>query len=154
MGPVIALHLALNGARVRYVTTEGRAGAWSQHTVEQERCQAELLQRGVAIDANATLDAFESGAATLACVFTARSWTVPANAVVLVTSREPDESLYRALVGEGGDTDLGADAAARVLRIGDCRQPGLIVHAVYSGHQAARALGRAEHQALRDRLLL
>ncbi|MFI4889303.1 MAG: FAD-dependent oxidoreductase [Steroidobacterales bacterium] len=158
MGPVIALRLAHSGARVRYVTTEGRAGAWSQHTVEQERCQAELLQHGVVIEVNATLGAFEHGAATLACVFTGRSRTVSANAVVLVTSREPDETLYRALVGEGGDTgfasDAGAEPAARVLRIGDCRQPGLIAHAVYSGHQAARMLGRPEVQAQRDRVLL
>ncbi len=158
MGPVIALQLALNGAHVRYVTTEGRAGAWSQHTVEQERCQADLLHRGVVIDVNATLGAYDRGAATLACVFTGRSWTVPADALVLVTSREPDETLYRALVGEGGDTGIaaasGGDSADRVIRIGDCRQPGLIVHAVYSGHEAARSLGRATPPVQRDRPLI
>tara|TARA_B100000795_G_scaffold4404_1_gene3097 strand:+ start:30 stop:215 length:186 start_codon:yes stop_codon:yes gene_type:complete len=31
-------------------------------------------------------------------------------------------------------------------RIGDCAAPGLIAHAVYAGHQAARELGEAPSQ--------
>jgi dimethylamine/trimethylamine dehydrogenase len=148
LAPVIAMHLAERGARVRYVTTEGRAGAWSQHTAEQERTQAAMLELGIAIDVNATLVACGGGSATLACVFTARSWTVPAEAAVLVTSREPQESLYRALVGEDPAPD------SRIRCIGDCRQPGLIVHAVYSGHEAARALGGRPAESRRDRVLI
>ena len=67
---------------------------------------------------------------------------------MLVTSREPQESLYRALVGED------PNPASRIQCIGDCRQPGLIVHAVYSGHEAARALGGMPIESRRDRVLI
>jgi dimethylamine/trimethylamine dehydrogenase len=67
----------------------------------------------------------------------------------LVTSREPDDVLYRALVGE----DPG-DAQARVQAIGDCSQPALIAHAVYSGHRAARELDLPVVTPGRDRLVV
>ena len=74
-----------------------------------------------------------------------------ATAVVLVTSREPDETLYRALVGEREADPPGL----AVQRIGDCVQPGLIAHAVYSGHRAARELGGGGTAALRrERVLI
>ncbi len=73
---------------------------------------------------------------------------MPATALVLVTSREPDDALYYELVGsEGGESD------ARILRIGDCLQPSIIAAAVYSGHKAARELGSiAPPETLRDRV--
>jgi dimethylamine/trimethylamine dehydrogenase len=155
MGPVVALMLALGGARVRYVTTDGRAGAWSQYTAEQERTQAQLLEHGVLVEANRALTAYGGGLASLACVFTGRTLRVAADAVVMVTSREPEEALFRALAGEGGDADdRDHDSLPSVQRIGDCRQPALIAHAVYAGHLAARALGGVPADPRRDRVLL
>ncbi len=157
LGPVIAIKLASEGSRVRYVTTEGRAGAWSQNTQEQDRTQRALIELGVEIEVNRTLAAFEASTATLACIYTGRTHAVPASAVVLVTSRTSDESLYRALVGEA---DGGPDGAAApsgpgtIQRIGDCLQPALIASAVYSGHRAARALGGAELPRSRERVLI
>jgi dimethylamine/trimethylamine dehydrogenase len=157
LGPVIAIKLAGEGVRVRYVTTEGRVGAWSQYTQEQERTQRALIEHGVEIEVNMALAAFEHSIATLACVFSGRTHGVPASAVVLVTSREPDEALYRALV-DAGDGELGVTAPqlprASVQRIGDCLQPALIATAVYSGHRAARELGGTEQAARRERVLI
>ena len=157
LGPVIAIKLAGEGVRVRYVTTEGRVGAWSQYTQEQERTQRALIEHGVEIEVNVALAAFEHSIATLACVFSGRTHGVPASAVVLVTSREPDEALYRALV-DAGDGELGVTAPqlrrASVQRIGDCLQPALIATAVYSGHRAARELGGTEQAARRERVLI
>jgi dimethylamine/trimethylamine dehydrogenase len=157
LGPVIAIKLAGEGVRVRYVTTEGRVGAWSQYTREQERTQRALIEHGVEIEVNVALAAFEHSIATLACVFSGRTHGVPASAVVLVTSREPDEALYRALV-DAGDGELGVTAPqlrrASVQRIGDCLQPALIATAVYSGHRAARELGGTEQAARRERVLI
>jgi len=80
----------------------------------------------------------------------------PASAVVLVTAREPDEALYRALVGERKEAEnmlAGPDGAFPSLqRIGDCLQPALIVHAVYSGHRAARELGGTGSDPRRERV--
>jgi dimethylamine/trimethylamine dehydrogenase len=158
LGPTIAIKLASAGARVRYVTTEGRAGAWSQYTQEQERTQRALIELGVDIEVNVALAAFEGSIATLSCIFTGRTHIVPASAVVLVTSREADEALYRALVGDG-EGALPAEVMARpgpdaVARIGDCLQPALIATAVYSGHRAARELGSAGMSPRRERVLI
>src|SRR5271166_5301688 len=59
LGPVIAIKLAREGSRVRYVTTEGRVGAWSQNTQEQERSQRALIELGVDIEVNIALAAFD-----------------------------------------------------------------------------------------------
>jgi dimethylamine/trimethylamine dehydrogenase len=77
--------------------------------------------------------------------------------VVLVTSRQPDESLYRALVGEDERQPAAAAPQLRpgsVQRIGDCLQPGLIATAVYSGHLAARELGGSGAASRRERVLI
>jgi dimethylamine/trimethylamine dehydrogenase len=154
LGSVIAIELARRGARVRYVTTEGRAGAWSQNTQEQDRTQRALIELGVEIEVNRALCAFEASAATLACIYTGRLRTVPAAAVVLVTSRISDESLYRALVGDAdATTETGPESSpGSVQRIGDCLQPALIANAVYSGHRAGRELGSAEPLRRRERV--
>jgi dimethylamine/trimethylamine dehydrogenase len=156
LGPLIALQLATRGARVRYVTTEGRAGAWSLYTAEQERTQRALLEHGVEVEVNSAVDSFDGVTATLSCIFTGRVRVAPASAVVLVTAREPDEALYRALVGERKEAEnmlAGPDGAFPSLqRIGDCLQPALIVHAVYSGHRAARELGGTGSDPRRERV--
>jgi dimethylamine/trimethylamine dehydrogenase len=64
--------------------------------------------------------------------------TIPANAVVGVTSRLPEEALYEALQAE--PEALRAAGIKSVTRIGDCLAPGFIAHAVYSGHRYAREL--------------
>ncbi|MDE2250835.1 MAG: FAD-dependent oxidoreductase [Gammaproteobacteria bacterium] len=165
MGPVLAQQLAAAGARVRYVTTEGRAGSWSLYTQEQERTQRALLELGVEIEVNACLTGFAGGTATLACIFSGREWRRAADALVLVTAREPDEALYRELVGEGGgepradgvhDGEQGDPGAGgqHIRRIGDCQAPGLIAHAVYAGHRAARELGGPRLAPRRERVLI
>ena len=151
LAPVIAEKLAAGGARVRYVTTEGRAGAWSQYTQEQERTQRALLEHGVTIEVNASLEAFDGATATLGCIYTGRVRSCSASALVLVTAREPDEALYRELAGEGEDERA---TESSIQRIGDCRQPALIASAVYSGHRAARELGGAAAVARRERVLI
>ena len=75
------------------------------------------------------------GAAELACVYSGRTRQIPCVGFVPVTSREPEDTLWR---------DLSADPGAfrSLQRVGDCKAPGLIVTAVYDGHRAARDLGR------------
>ncbi|MBS0388838.1 MAG: FAD-dependent oxidoreductase [Proteobacteria bacterium] len=153
MGPVLSLKLAAAGARVRYVTTEGRAGAWSLYTQEQDRTQRAMIELGVEIEVNTTLDGFDGAEAALACVFTARQRRRAASALVLVTAREPDEALYRELVGEGGE-EAGLPGGPSIARIGDCQAPGLIANAVYSGHRAARELGGPAGAPRRERVLI
>ncbi len=149
MGPVLALLLARSGARVSFVTPNGQVSEWTHYTGEQEQTQRQLLELGVEIHVSAALERFDGGAVTLGCVYSGRQWQQSASTLVLVTSREPEESLYRALVGEEPAPEC------LIQRIGDCRQPGLIAHAVYSGHKAARELEEAHPvAAARDRSII
>ncbi len=149
MGPVLAVLLAQSGARVSLVTPNGQVSEWSHYTGEQEQTQRQLLELGVEIHVSTSVEGFDGAAVTLGCVYSDRRWQQSASTLVLVTSREPEESLYRELVGEE------PTAGSRIQRIGDCRQPGLIAHAVYAGHRAARELDET-HAAtpLRDRSVI
>lgn len=88
---------------------------------------------------------FDGKFASLACVYTARQRIVAADALVLVTSREPQAALYEGLL------ECGLDAG-RIRRIGDCYQPSIIAAAIYAGHKAGRELGTGQQpQMPRDR---
>jgi len=150
MAPCIALLLARGGASVCYVTSESKAGEWSQYTAEQPRTQRALIEAGVEIIVSHTVEGYDGASVTLACTYTGRTHARAAASLVLVSSREPEESLYRELTGpEGGVDD------SRVIRIGDCRNPAIIAAAVYSGHEAARELGNVAPPAAlrRERVL-
>ena len=134
MGPVLAIQLARAGAHVTYVTTEGRAGAWSHYTGEQDATQRQMLALGIQIVVDTCVAGFDGARVSLECIYTAAVRAHPAETLVLVTSREPEDTLYRALVA---DTE---EPAPRIQRIGDCLQPALIAHAVYSGHKAGREI--------------
>jgi dimethylamine/trimethylamine dehydrogenase len=148
MGPVIARLLAAGAAQVTYITSAGVAGEWSHYTGEQDAVQRELLSSGVEVVVSTSVAGFDGEAVTLECVFTGEPRRLAADAVVLITSREPQDALYRELVAE----DEGP-GEPRIRRIGDCLAPALIAHAVYSGHKAARELDEegAELAVRRDR---
>jgi dimethylamine/trimethylamine dehydrogenase len=138
LASVLAELLALEGYAVTYVTTAGLVGFWSRFTMEQARAQARLIELGVAIIVSHAVETVRGGRATLGCVFTGQKRNVTCGAFVPVTSREPDETLWLEL-----QSDLEANAAAGILsvqRIGDCKAPGLIAHAVYDGHRIARLI--------------
>ena len=136
MGPVLAQLLARHGAEVTYVTTSSHAGYWSEYTGERPATHAALLADGVRVVLNRALARYADRDAEFACVYSAEVMALEADRLVLVTSREPNDALYRELAGENPDGSEGS-----VRAIGDCAQPALIAHAVYAGHEAARELG-------------
>ena len=93
---------------------------------------------GVDIVALHGLAALREGEAELACVFSDRRKTLPMGTVVMVTSRTPNDSIYRDLLADG--QALEAAEIKSVAAIGDCLAPSTIAAAVYGGHKAARAL--------------
>ena len=128
----LAERLAAQGLAVTYVTSEGKVSAWSEYTAEQARVHARLIECGVAIIVNAIVAALMPGEAVVHCAFTGRAQRVACGSFVPVTSREPEDALWQALQGQG---------LATLVRIGDCKAPGLIAHAVYDGHKLAREFG-------------
>jgi dimethylamine/trimethylamine dehydrogenase len=151
MAPVLATLLANSGAEVTYVTSAGQAGDWSHYTGEQDCTQRQLLKLGVEIIVNTAVEGFDGEAVTLGCIYTGERRSHAASTLLLVTSREPQDALYRELVGpEGCAPEL------KIQHIGDCRQPALIAHAVYAGHKAARELDQEGEllQPMRDRSIV
>lgn len=148
LGPVIAQRLADSGAEVTYVTPAGTAGEWGHYTGEQDATQRQLLEKGVTIVTLHAVEGFDGREVELSCVYSGRRQRHSISTLVLVTSREPRDELYRELAGEEGPA-TGLDLRC----IGDCRQPALIAHAVYSGHQAARELGEHGIAPERDRVV-
>jgi dimethylamine/trimethylamine dehydrogenase len=129
MGGVLAEKLRHDGIDVLLVTPAGYVSAWTQHTDEQMRIQARMIEAGVRIEVGAVLESIGDGSAVLACAYTGRTHEVEAAGAVMVTSREPADSLYHELCEK-----------IDVVRIGDCLAPGTIATAVYSGHRYAREM--------------
>lgn len=140
MGGVLAELLGREGLEVALATPAPIASAWTANTLEAERIQRRLLELGVAIHANRTVLALEDGQAILACVFTGRETALPCGGLVAVTSRAPEDGLYRELLAE--PEPLAQAGIRSVRRIGDCETPSTIAAAVYGGHRYARELGR------------
>ncbi|MEZ5924180.1 MAG: FAD-dependent oxidoreductase [Hyphomicrobiaceae bacterium] len=135
---LIAELLATEGLQVTYVTTAGMVSSWTGYTAEQARGQARLIEMGVEIVVGQSVLALEAGGARLSCIYTSREHVIPCSGLVTVTSREPEAALWHALAA---DPAANGDAGFATLQpIGDGKAPGLIAHAIYDGHKAARAL--------------
>ena len=133
MGGVLAELLARRGCLVTLLTPAPMVSYWTQYTLEQERIQRRLLEMGVALYTRHTLAAIARNGATLSCSLTGATTSYACDAVVLVSDRLPNDSLYQ---------DLKPALAAGNLRslrlIGDAEAPNIIAQAVFSGHLAAR----------------
>ncbi len=138
LGGLIAEQLRGAGQEVTLVTTESVVSAWTSHTMEQHRIQSRILELGIAVVGSHNLTRIDPAEVELACLYTGRRRTAPAAAVVMVTSRMPNDRLYRALTE---DAERLAAAGIRSVRaIGDCDAPSSIAAAVHDGHRAAREL--------------
>lgn len=138
LGGVLAEKLRRDGRDVTLVTTASEVSAWTVNTMEQHRIQARLMELGVRIVTSHNLVRVGDGEVELACIYTDRSQNLAAASVVMVTSRRPNDGLYRALAEDAGR--LEAAGIASVQAIGDCDAPSTIALAVYDGHRAAREL--------------
>jgi dimethylamine/trimethylamine dehydrogenase len=139
MGSVLAEALVAQGVEVCFVTPENMVSAWGIMTDEQYQTQQHLMQLGVEIITAHGLDEFDGSRARLSCVYTDRSCEIEADAVVLVTSRIPEDGLYNEITGKfESDTE---ESVPTLKKIGDCDAPAIIAAAVYAGHRYARELG-------------
>ena len=76
------------------------------------------------------------------CVYTDRTWTYEADAVVMVASRLENNGLFNEL--KARETEW-ADAGIKSVKIiGDANAPGPIAWATYAGHRYARELDAPE----------
>ena len=139
MGSVLAEALVAQGAEVCLVTPENLVSAWGEMSDEQFQTQQRLLELGVEIVTAHGLDAYDGSTAQLGCIYTERSREMAADAVLLVTARNPVDGLYRELNEKIAEEESGSPPT--IDKIGDCDAPAIIAAAVYAGHRYARELG-------------
>ncbi|WP_374654770.1 FAD-dependent oxidoreductase [Dongia sp.] len=145
LGPSLADKLRNAGCAVHLVTSAGVVAPWASYTGDQAAIHAHVLAQGIACHFNKSLLAFSSGKLDLGCVYGGALASLAVAALVPVTSREPNTTLFDALKNDA--------AFKSITRIGDAEAPGLIAHAIHAGHRAGRRLGRHEgmERAARDR---
>lgn len=133
MGGVLAELLAQNDCTVTLVTPAPTVSYWSHFTLEQDRIYKRLLNLGVTLLPHHVLASLHPEAVTVKHAITSAESTLPADAVVLITDRLPNDALYRELL-----PSLAAGKLDSLRLIGDAEAPNIIAQAVFSGHLAAR----------------
>lgn len=146
MASTLASMLAKEGHSVSLVTSYGTVSSWSEYTAEQAQVQSSLIESGVNIIVSKAVVGLLPGEAQLACVFSGHLTSIPCGGFIPVTSRQPNDALWQS---------LRSHQTLHVWRVGDCKAPGLIAHAVYDGHRFAQSFGReTEPETLRERVIV
>ena len=143
MGGVLAELLVAHGATVTLVTPSAYVSDWTYNTLEQAAIHCRLVDLGVGIQLNRAVTAIEKGGVKTACTYTGAGRDLIADAVVLVTSRLPDDEAWQLLQQRQADWQTAGIGSIKV--IGDAEAPGPIAWATYAGHRYARELDAPDH---------
>jgi dimethylamine/trimethylamine dehydrogenase len=138
MGGVLAELLVLSGATVTLVTPSAFVSDWTNNTLEQAAIHCKLLDLGVEIQLNRAVTAIEKDSVKTACSYSGRAAKLQADAVVLVTSRQPNDEVWQTLKQRRDDWPAAGIRSIKVF--GDAEAPGPIAWATYAGHRYARDL--------------
>ncbi|MBN1148906.1 MAG: FAD-dependent oxidoreductase [Anaerolineales bacterium] len=133
MGGALAELLARQGRKVTLVTPAALVSSWTEYTLEQERIEKRLVELGVRLVKQHSLEAIRPNAVRLAGTISGKTLNLPCDSVALVTERLPDDALYQSLQGV-----LAEGKLASLQVIGDAEAPNIIAQAVFAGHLAAR----------------
>ncbi len=136
MGGVLAELLVDAGCAVTLVTPAELVSAWTVHTMEQGKIQRRLMEKGVKLIVQHTLETIAPAEVVLACDVTGQLTPIAADAVLLVTDREPNDGLYQQL-----QPALKAGNLQSLRVIGDAEAPNIIAQAIFSGYNAAVEFG-------------
>jgi len=133
LGGLLAELCAQNSCRVTLLTPAPLVSYWTRFTLEQERVEKRLRSLGVTLLPRHTLACIEPNQVTVTDTITNAESVLPAEGVILVTDRIPNDKLYHQL-----QPALSAGKIQTLRVIGDAEAPNLIAQAVFSGHLAAR----------------
>jgi dimethylamine/trimethylamine dehydrogenase len=145
MGGCLAEVLRERGHEVTIVTPANSVSAWTFMNNEMGNIRARMIELGVQIVLEKNIADFGDGVVQLNSIYPGDgSSSLECGSLVVVGNRIGNDDLYKEVLGAGF-------SAARC--IGDCRAPGAIAHAVYSGHECARTidLGDDIEQVARER---
>ncbi len=138
MGSLMAEVLVARGCMVDFVTPAAKVAEWAENTLEQAIIMRRLMELGVRIHLSKAPEAIGAAEVGLACCWTGAPSTLPADAVVMVTSRIPHDTLYHDLAARGGEWEAAGLRSVRL--IGDAAAPGPIAWATYAGRRFAEEL--------------
>ena len=144
LGGVVADHLSSDHHEVIFITPASIVSPWTESTLEQKRVQKSLLLNGVNIICNKSIDKAEGQSLNLQCVFTGEITHVKCSAIVMVTERIPNTTLYDQLIEQNNSIEGGK--RKHIQLIGDAESPGLIADAVFLGHLAAQNFEEPEQE--------
>ena len=133
LGNVIAELLKSAGADVMLVTPASEVAPYLALTMEQHIVAARMIELEIPVIRLKSMSRIADTHVVLDCVHGGEGLDLQASSVVLVTSRAPDDSLYR-------DLCATVPAEASISKIGDCDAPHLIAGAVHAGYRWAHAL--------------
>jgi NADPH-dependent 2,4-dienoyl-CoA reductase/sulfur reductase-like enzyme len=131
----VAEHLLAQGLHVTFVTRHSSFAPQMEAAVRSEPALKRLRKAGgmFALHVRGRLVDIGQGTCKLGWLEGEETWTVPADAVVLVLHGEPDNALYREM---GGGTRAKQDFALKL--VGDANSPRDVLAAIREGHMAAR----------------
>ncbi len=142
MGSVLAELLVQNGNRVTFLTPSAKAAEWSFNTLEQGLIQSRLLELGVEVRVTRAVTEVKAGGVAASCTYTGRVEEIACDAVLMVTSRLPNDTLYTDLMAQKAKwADCGIQS---VKAIGDAQAPAAIAWATYAGHRYAEEFDTAD----------
>lgn len=136
MGSVLAELLVARGCTVHFVTPAVKVAEWTDNTLEQSTIQRRLAEIGVHIHLSHAPDAVHAGAVDLTCTWSGRSTQIVCDAVLMVTSRRPNDGLFHQIKA----LDWQGAGIASLKLIGDAAAPGPIAWATYAGRRYAEEL--------------
>ncbi len=146
MGSCLAEMLRQRELEVTIVTPANAISAWTFMNNEMADIRVRMIELDVGTVLEHYLTGFSDGLVQLASIYRGGDVrSIDCGALLVVGVRAGNDGLYRELKS---DTDRIADADIISVRsIGDCRAPGAIAHAVYSGHECARTIDAGDNVA-------
>ena len=139
MGSCLAELLCQRGIEVTLVTPANAVSAWTFMNNELADIRVRMIELGVITVFEQYLSGFSNGSVELTSIYQDRNVSsIDCGSLLVVGARTANDGLFQEL---NSDPDRLVDAGITSLRsIGDCRAPGAIAHAVYSGHECARTI--------------
>ncbi|MGI9372588.1 MAG: FAD-dependent oxidoreductase [Hyphomicrobiales bacterium] len=142
MGGVLAELLVTTGCDVTLVTPAAFVSEWTNNTLEQAAIHRKLASLGVEIKLNTAVAEIANDHIKAECIYSGSVARLSADAVLLVTCRDQNDDLWRALQAQ---SNVWADQGIKSIKvIGDAQAPGPIAWATYAGHRYARELDEPE----------
>ena len=138
LGNVLAEKLHSEGHEVTIVTPAAETAAYLALTMEQHKVISRLVELGIRIERLKLLNEIGAEEFSFSCVHGGQGMKISAKSIVLLTSRSPNDAIYRELISK--EQALENAGIKSVSRIGDCEAPSIIAAAVHSGHRWAREL--------------